>query len=445
MIPFPFQAGQLGRRQVGVNALDPFFANVVSLLHFNGNDGGVTFTDNAPSPLTYSTSNAVSTFVSTAQSKFGGASAATTNSTRLNFSSSSDFAVGQVFTCELWVYPTSQQSKWLINNSLNGFQFGHQNSTSWGVAENGVAWRLTTTTLPTLNAWNHVAVSRNSSNVMKLFLNGAEVASATVTTAFTGAGTCSIFEMSGYCDELRLTKGVCRYTGSFTAPTAAFPDDVSGDADFASVVLLIHADGLNNSYKFTDKSTSAKLVITPSAFTDTSQSKFGSASAFFSAGTNTSIASATSPAALNLFPSDYTVEGYVRIQSLVAAYIFQFYNNNSNRWILEFNGSGLLQVTTVNSGTVVQQNTSQTLSVNTWYHFAVSRSGSTTKVFVEGVEVFSGTVTIPNVNPALVLGGAPPAGDTQKLIGWIDEVRVTKGTARYTAAFTPPTAQFPDA
>jgi len=84
------------------------------------------------------------------------------------------------------------------------------------------------------------------------------------------------------------------------------------------------------------------------------------------------------------------------------------------------------------------------LSANTWYHIAVTRSGSTFRSFVNGVvdRTFTSSsaiytdATIPyNIGRVAYLSG------TFFFNGYMDDYRVTKGYARYTAAFTPPTAQ----
>ncbi len=447
----PFRFGGAG----GGSA--PPFANVSCLLHFDGTDGAATFTDSGPLAANFSTITTGGTTVSTTQSKFGGASAATTNSTRINSPSSSNWAVGQVFTCELWIYPTSHQAKWFINNSLNQFQFGYQNSTSWGVAENGVAWRLTTTSLPTLNAWNHVAVSRNSSNVMKLFLNGTEVASGTVTQAFTGSGTASIFEMAGYCDELRLTKGVCRYTGTFTAPTAAFPDSIGGgDSDFASVVLLVHADGANGTYKFTDKSSLANVLVQPPAYLDTSQSKFGSASMLaLSSGQFTSVYKATS-SAFDFGTGDFTIEFWFRHTNTPNASARLFCTRDGDTFqgiamTIATSGqpSTMLGLSISSNGTSfdIRSNTTvANVTTNTWNHIALCRSGTTFRMFLDGTQVDSFTSSSGiyyNSGDRIVIGGNSVSPD-RSCNGFIDDLRVVKGFACYTANFTPPTAAHPD-
>jgi len=92
-------------------------------------------------------------------------------------------------------------------------------------------------------------------------------------------------------------------------------------------------------------------------------------------------------------------------------------------------------------------NTSQisggTLSTNTWYHVAVARNGGTTKLFLDGTEL--GTYTDANnyeVSKPLIIGSDYQASPTEAFNGHIDEIRVSKASARFTAGFTPTTSEY---
>src|SRR3989338_5118640 len=84
-------------------------------------------------------------------------------------------------------------------------------------------------------------------------------------------------------------------------------------------------------------------------------------------------------------------------------------------------------------------------SINTWYHIAAVRTGATIKLFIDGAQIGTdyniGSSVIYNSNgEALWIGAyhSGAGGDTPGgfLNGWIDEFRVTKGAARWTANFT---------
>jgi hypothetical protein len=225
---------------------DPDFANVSLLLHGDGTNGSTTIVDSSPSPKTVTAFGNAQ--ISTAQSKFGGAS--------MYFDGSGDyltapsntgwgFGAGD-FTIESWVYLTqsirhtllavgSQVGGIAINIDQDG---GAQRppgspagTQSIQVCRSGTAidnWFVTS--IPS-NAWFYLAVCRLSSSLF-VFLNGSQVGSSqTNSKNFAQAelvigydGDKISFPFSGYIDDLRITKGVARYTSNFTPPTAPFPD-----------------------------------------------------------------------------------------------------------------------------------------------------------------------------------------------------------------------------
>ena len=84
-----------------------------------------------------------------------------------------------------------------------------------------------------------------------------------------------------------------------------------------------------------------------------------------------------------------------------------------------------------------------TLAANTWYHVAVTWDGTTLRFFVNGVigTTHTGVTITPSTNQVIVGGTGP--GASGLFTGYIDDLRITKGVARYTANFTPPTAALP--
>jgi hypothetical protein len=86
-----------------------------------------------------------------------------------------------------------------------------------------------------------------------------------------------------------------------------------------------------------------------------------------------------------------------------------------------------------------------TYTANTWVHFAIVKNGSTAVMYINGVAT-SAPATCNILGPVTGLAYigvyTPPAN--YLLTGYIDDLRITKGVARYTANFTPPTAAFPN-
>ena len=205
------------------------------------------------------------------------------------------------------------------------------------------------------------------------------------------------------------------------------------DPDFASVVLLMHFDGADGSTTFTDNSSSAKtLTAVGNAQLDTAQQRFGTASGLFDGSGDRVTAAASTD--FEFGSGNLTLEFFLRLTGPNNFGIFYTEDGNTSlhfdasRWVWRANNTNVFVTT-------------DTPSLNTWYHIALVRNGTTTRVYRNAVIVATGTsVNCANTNSAIRIGGG-----YQQLNGHIDELRITKGVARYTAAgFTVPTAAFPD-
>jgi hypothetical protein len=80
----------------------------------------------------------------------------------------------------------------------------------------------------------------------------------------------------------------------------------------------------------------------------------------------------------------------------------------------------------------------------TWQHYAFVRNGSSLILYVNGTSVISATPTVVSTNGRFIIGNNKAGYTNSEWPGVIDEIRHTKGVARYTANFTPPTAPFPN-
>jgi hypothetical protein len=217
------------------------------------------------------------------------------------------------------------------------------------------------------------------------------------------------------------------------------------DTFFSSVSLLLHMDGSNGSTTFTDSSSNgvSMAASASNATITTAQSRFGGASASF-AGTNGRVSGSNS-SLFQFGTGDFTVEMFVRVSSSGAYQTF-FTTRSSNTgedgnaiWV----GLDTGTLTPIVYSNVLVATSSVNLTANTWSHLAVSRTGGTLRIFVDGVQAAS---VSDSTNYTL---GNPTLGYTlanqYPLTGHIDELRITKGVSRYTGGFTPPTVAFPDA
>ena len=222
------------------------------------------------------------------------------------------------------------------------------------------------------------------------------------------------------------------------------------DPLFANVSLLLHMNGSDGSTTFTDSSSTPQTVTASGGTISTAQSRFGGASGLFVKASGHQLTLPTSTAAFDFGTGDFTIEAWVRLNSLPST------TDSGSFWILGLGSSSFRYGTdfwispsniVFNVGDWVNPTAEGPHGMTTgqWYHVAAVRSGNTVRVFVGGSQVGSGTSTqATSGNFSLpVIGGDTSGGGN--FDGYIDEFRVTKGVARYTANFTPPTAAFPDA
>ena len=100
-------------------------------------------------------------------------------------------------------------------------------------------------------------------------------------------------------------------------------------------------------------------------------------------------------------------------------------------------GSGILRFQAGGSDRI----TSGNLVVNVWYHIALVRVGGVHELFVDGVSLGTNSDSITYLQSSFEIGRR--VGSGAEFNGWIDEVRVIKGTAIYLNNFTPPITAFP--
>jgi hypothetical protein len=235
---------------------------------------------------------------------------------------------------------------------------------------------------------------------------------------------------------------------------------VPNDPNFAFNSLLLHGNGTNGSTVITDSSGSPKTVtVVGNAQISTAQSKFGGASiAFDGAGDFLTVPDTTA----NDFPSDFTIEAWIYFSAYSAAFAGLFgaflagnyksvVGGGNQGWQLRVNGTAS-SYTTINfyTGVTDLNFSAGALALNTWHHIAASRSGSSLRAFANGTQAGSTSTNSDNFTHNLAttrnlrIGELDDATYKFGLNGYIDDLRITKGVARYTANFTPPTLPFPD-
>lgn len=214
---------------------------------------------------------------------------------------------------------------------------------------------------------------------------------------------------------------------------------VPTDPYFANVSLLLHGDGSNGSQTIVDSSQGNRTITAVgNAQISTSVKKFGTGSIYFD-GTGDWLTT-SGVAAFAFGTGDFTIECWVnkpsagngpiidaRGSSIAAPYAF--YVDGSN---YPYFYDGAVYTSTV------------AITNNQWNHIAVTRSGGTLRIFVNGVQGYSGTVNTNLTAGSTIYIGGQNFTSPATMTGYIDDLRITKGVARYTANFTPPTAAFPN-
>jgi len=214
------------------------------------------------------------------------------------------------------------------------------------------------------------------------------------------------------------------------------------DEEFGNVSLLLHGDGT-----IIDSSSNVQSVtVVGDAQISTAQSKFGGSSiAFDGSGDNLTVPDNGS---FTMGTADFTVECWVRLAntSHIGAFITTAEPTDFQGFFLgHVNGTLYFLANATGASSWDVTLAAGSIAVNSWTHVAGVRFGNTFASYVNGVQVATTTSSISLANSNNILHVGRRQNVNQYLNGYIDDLRITKGVARYTANFTPPTAPFPDA
>ena len=350
------------------------------------------------------------------------------------------------WTVEAWVYVTSLSSEILLfdtRSSVSTAGVGCRIGTDGTLSYSGSANNPLTSTAIKTNEWNHIAWSYDGTTLSG-YING--VRGGTATPSFNisqnngivgRVGFTAASYMSGYISSLRVVKGSAVYSGtSFSVPTAPLTA-ISGTS-----LLLSGTNG-----GITDAAAKNVLETVGGAAISTAQSKWGGSAMYFDGSGD--YLSMVETAILNFGSSDFTIEAWIYATATVGANrpIWSTGTNSTNWMSLYLHtAAGRPEFAIISGGSnIIDLFPSDVVSTNTWYHLAVTRSGSTFRMFLNGTVISSGTsaTAVPDYTDNYRVGYGRWNGDTGVYAGYINDLRITKGYARYTANFTPPTTAFP--
>lgn len=238
--------------------------------------------------------------------------------------------------------------------------------------------------------------------------------------------------------------------------------DVPCDPDFPDVVLLLALDGADGSTVVVDSSAFAHAMTVHGAAAQSDVQQFFGVGSLHLPSTSTSSESYVAVPIVAAGPldilsdasGDFTIEGWFWLDTTNTADLIIFdYGDDLTTFagvssILLFASSvfgGFLEVQpTIPSWSAVGGATGLTLQ--TWHHFAVTRAGAVGRLFLDGVQQ-GGIASNWNGYAGPPVGSSATFGWSATISGglcpgYLDEIRVTKGIARYTSNFTPPAQPF---
>lgn len=385
---------------------------------------------------------------------------------RLVSTDGTEFDIGTSnFYVEAWIYPdtattTLQSIAGRTDVSMTNNYLLSLNA-STGVLQwdgEGTITASGTTDLRNTDTWQHVAYSREGTTG-RLFVNGIKEGTAPDSNNY-GTST-SVFWVGndnrdttnnwfrGWIDDVRFGVGEARFVSDFTVPAAEFETPV--------IQLLLGFNGADAATSTTDDSRYVKTVTFGSgeAELDTAQQKFGTASLLLepTASVDPSEAFVSLPdSALWRIDTDVTVEGFFRFNDLTdqtQTFFSQYLNTGNQRAFWCYRGGSDFKTEINVDGTssiTVGLTGAFSWVINTWYHIAFVRSGNDWMQFIDGVQI--GPTVVSSIDgfnstaPFRIGKVRSATFDDQPFDGWVDEVRFTRGLARYTSNFTPPTAAF---
>ncbi|MDB4349944.1 LamG domain-containing protein [bacterium] len=380
------------------------------------------------------------------------------------YSADHTFGSGQ-FTVECWVYMTAYEGTGFntflmkTDGTNNDWQLDYKNGStelrfipyvsSSAETSAGVA----TATLA-LNTWHHIAVSRDGNNDLRLFHNGSLLKTTSYSSTIDADGDATLEIgarntggtrdrlLTGYVRDLRIVKGTAVYTSAFTPPIASLT--AITNTSLLSCHLPYIADGSTNGHTITVNGNTSTKRLGPYDYLGYIKANHGGSVYFDGSGDYFQIPDGTYK---DYGEDDFTFECWIYPTA-----------TGQNKYITsDYASSG--QMTTQTFGLLLDNsilkcyirvggvnvigglNGSTTVQLNVWHHVALVRNGNVFTLYLDGeseVSLTQSGAVNDSTNPFTIgRAGDYPGLEYQ---GYVADARLVKGTAVYTAAFTPPTA-----
>ena len=357
---------------------------------------------------------------------------------------------GNDFTAECWFYtstvsgsgqimgfrtPTLSYAPFILWNQSGSITlYSSGTGGSWNIVNNTAVG----TTI--FNQWNHLAIVRTV-NTMTVYLNGTSTFSVSVSgVTFAqvgwplqiGASGVSSDPYTGFISNVRFVNGYAIYpfgTSRFAPSLRPLTASLTG----TSMVVAGNNSGIYDATGFNN------IATVNSATNSSSVVKFGSNSMFFVGNSYLNVISSTSTN-FAIGTGDFTAEMWIYPTNVTGSFnLMAIGTEAAGRYVI-YIVNGALTTNLYSSGVITMGGS---IGTNAWTHIAVARQGSTIRGFINGVllgTTDTNSGVIGNSNIAKVGSDASGAATFQ---GYISDVRLTKGVARYTATFTSATTYLP--
>lgn len=336
--------------------------------------------------------------------------------------------------------PTYREILWLNGTTLN--YYGSTTGSSWYTYNSGYVFPK--------DVWHHIATVRNGGNLY-IFINGKRyTASAGLSTSSLAAPTAGFIgsdhddgnEWPGSIADFRIVLGTAVYTSDFVVPTQPL-EHISG-----TTLLMQNKTNANvydaangNAIKGEHGSGSSGPNTTYRQFTSSPSIKFNGSSDHYIV---------PKSRLFDFNTGDFTVEAWLYTSSATTtqSWCGTYYGNGTGGWNcqLRYDGGVWSSVfgTNGDGGPIIIKTLGSAMPANTWVHIAITRDSTGIRMWADGTELGTATAnsTALSYYSDLYIGKLNHSTAHQYFSGYIQDLRISKGLARYTSNFTPPTAEF---
>mgnify|MGYP006267112047 CR=1 FL=1 len=440
---------------------DSYFGRTTALLHGDGTNAGQnnTFLDSSGNNFSITrngnaTQGSFSPFSRT-DGYWSNYFNYPTTTDYLTTSSSYNLSGSTSWTIEAWFYPQSHLSGsaryFTLNGSYGLITGGSSNTLAWNNFGSGNV--LTSTWTPSLNQWQHIALVNNAGTVT-LYVNGQSCGTASnfmpnssLPITIGGCGGTYAYGFQGYISNFRVLTGTALYTSNFTTPTT--PLTAITNTSVLTCQSNRFKDNSTNAYTITSSGSTSVQTFSPFEPTAAYSASTNGGSGYFDGSGD--YLTVPDNAALELGTNDFTIECWVYPLSFSGTinYLIGKMTNSSTAsgFLLRlYDTTGVAIFYASSNGStwdIVNGMGTVAPFLNAWNHVAVSRSGSSFRIWVNGVSGGTATSSGSIQDNSSVVGIGAVAGGGGATYGYISDARIVNGTALYnpsSSTITIPTA-----